>query len=499
MALFTIARRRFLDRVFTVDELAAMVDMLRFWRLEKSPGCESQVHADLECCISWFPRAQREAIFNALRQRLVEPSIDTSDPDEIRIQVNSQCLLSDVDLSLWGQCLAEPMLKQACVMLRITFAGPLRSPDGSGGRGTTTVVLFGSPVDGAFLAKAIWKFDGNPVREQLLRLTDWGQQNRLLDAFEFYLQQCSIGPQASAATLASRRFFSPKSPMFTSSRASKVIVWLMRRLSELPDEHGLAAFVRRLGVPLLLAAALTTVSAATTLPLGVLVVLLAIAGICLWAAVRVFANKFSRVRQYYRGMRDGLGILHTRPVVFELSDLSNDTTPSLLKCSEELEAIGAVPVCDFKVTTARNVLDTYRQFSLGMHIVVVGVLKKFGTLEHFPGVPILRLTTHFQDGWTHGTTNHPVYRKSNLPNSSFRCLAERGGVDETVALHLRQVDRLISSGKIPSPPPSTPQQALAEHEKEHVRSDELWEKFPYSWGDALHDAFKYCRREYLRD
>lgn len=499
MALFTIARKKYLDRLFTVDELSAIVEMLRLWRLEKSPGCESQVRVDVECRISWFPRPQREAIVNALRPRLLQANIDMSDPDEIKLVACPQSLTDETDLTLWRECLAEPMLKHTCVMLRITLAGPLHSSDGLGGYGRTTFVMFGNAVDGALLAKTIWKFNGNPVEEQIYRLSIWHPQDRFLEAFEFYLRQCTLGPRASAANLAIRQFPNAKDPFFVSSRHLALAVWLMRRRCEPPGEHGPAAFARRLGVPVLMAAALVAVGLTAELPLPALVLLLTIVGVSLWAAARVILIKVKRVRTYLNGMRQALGILHTQPVLFQLADLSNNQEPSFLKCCQELEAMGAEPVCDFTITTTRGVLDAHRMFRLGTHSVVVGVLRKYETFEHFPGIPTIRLTTRFEDEWSHGTVNQPIYRKLHSSNSSCRCLVDRGGVDETVALHFRHVDQLIAAGKVPSPPTSNPQQALKELEDEHALGNELWKKFPYSWGDALHDAFKYCRREYLRD
>ncbi len=476
-----------------------MVEMLRLWRLEKSPGCESKVRVDVECRISWFPRPQREAIVNALRPRLLRANIDMSDPDEIKLVACTQSLTDEIDLSLWRECLAEPLLKHACVMLRITFAGPLRSPNGLGSNGKTTFVLFGSQFEGAFLAKAIWKFDGTPAGERLYRLTDWTSQNQFLEAFEFYLRQCTLGPQSSAASFAIRHYPNSKDPLFISSRHSALANWVMRRLCEPSGEHGPAAFVRRLGVPLLIAAVLIAVSVTAELPLPALVLLLSLAGLSLWSAVRVVLIKSKRVRTYFNGMRQALGIVHSQTVLFQLADLSNNQEPSFLKCCRELEAMGAAAVCDFTMTTARGVFDAQRMFRLGMHSVVLGIIRKYETLEHFPGYPTIRLTTDFEDEWSHGTVNQPIYRKSHSSSSSCRCLLDRGGVDETVALHFRHVDRLIASGKIPLPPPSTPQQALKELEDEHAFGDEQWKKFHYSWGDALHDAFKYCRREYLRD
>jgi len=34
---------------------------------------------------------------------------------------------------------------------------------------------------------------------------------------------------------------------------------------------------------------------------------------------------------------------------------------------------------------------------------------------------------------------------------------------------------------------------------EHDEGRDMWNRYPYSLSDALHDVFKICRREYLAD
>ncbi|HUE17037.1 MAG TPA: hypothetical protein VMR25_22860 [Planctomycetaceae bacterium] len=64
-----------------------------------------------------------------------------------------------------------------------------------------------------------------------------------------------------------------------------------------------------------------------------------------------------------------------------------------------------------------------------------------------------------------------------------------------MALHRRFVDKLIADGAIPMPPPKTPAALLNHLRQLHEEGREAWQRSPYSWGDAVHDAFKLCRRD----
>jgi len=76
-----------------------------------------------------------------------------------------------------------------------------------------------------------------------------------------------------------------------------------------------------------------------------------------------------------------------------------------------------------------------------------------------------------------------------------RCLLNEGGIDELLALHRRHVEKLIAEGAVPVAPPMTAAAILDEMRQDFEENREAWQKSPYSWGDALHDAFKICRRD----
>jgi len=496
---FCITRQQFLDRIFTIDELAALVEMLRLWRLGQSRGCEGEVFVQLECRISWFARSQMSAIQNALGPRLGGLRIEASNPDEIQISGPRQCITEEIDLIILRECLCEILLNHVCLMLRLTFSGPLNRINGSRSNGNTTFVFFGSPLNGAFMAKALWTSDGQAAFERIYRLADWEEQAPLLEAFEFYLGQCTLGSRESAAALALKQMPREGGRLFFSSNESRLGTWFLRQFAELPDDRQIGGFVKRMGVPLALGASFIAISFIPSISFEFLVLLLLVAGTMLFISARVALKKFQRVKSYHTAMRKAKNAFYSNPFTFKFIDLSEDLTPSLLKCCRDLEDMGATRVCDYSIATGAALPGGSRRYALGSHSVSVALLRKFIKHDHFPALPVLSIFTKFQDGWIHRTFNHPIRRRNHNPNQSIRCLAERGELHEMIDFHLRHVDKLIAGGKVPAPPASTGQAVMQEHEKIHEQGKELWKKYPYSWKDAVYDAFKLCPRENLRE
>lgn len=496
---FCITRQQFLDRIFTADELAALVEMLRLWRLGQSRGCEGEVFVQLECRISWFARSQMPAIQNALGPRLNGLKIEVSDPNEIRINGRRQCIAEEIDLTILRECLNEPLLSHVCLMLRLTFSRPLNRIDGTTSNARTTFIFFGSPMNGTFLAKAMWKSDDDSALERVYQAANWDEDAPILSAFEFYLRQCTLGSRESAAILAIKQVPKVESMLFTPSRQSKVTTWLIRQLAEMPDDREVGAFIRRFGAPLALGVGIILISLMPSISIEVAILLLLAAGIMLFVSARVLLQKFTHVKTYHSRMRETKNALYSNPIIFMVIDLRDETTPSFLKCCRELEEIGATRICDYSIMTGNGLFDGNRRYAFGSHSVTVGLLRKFGKHAHFPALPVLSIFTKFQDGWIHRTFNHPIRRRNHNPNQSIRCLAERGDLHEMIDFHLRHVDKLIAGGKAPAPPASTGHTVQEEHEKIHEQGKELWSKYPYSWKDAVYDAFKLCPRENLRD
>jgi hypothetical protein len=217
----------------------------------------------------------------------------------------------------------------------------------------------------------------------------------------------------------------------------------------------------------------------------------------LWSAGRIVWKKARRIQRYYFAMRSGLGKLYSAPVIYDRIDLPADETPTLHKCIAELGALGARHVCDIRVPSARGIQNHFI-FSLGDTTWAIALLRQTENLLFFPPRPVMIASARFTDGRRHYTVNCARARKRTLSNVSVRCILE-SDVGQMLSLHQRRVDRLIASGAIPTPPPTTAEQAIEQMQREHAEARKGWQSSPYSWGDAIHDAFKLCRREYLKD
>jgi hypothetical protein len=506
VATLVVLRKQFLDRAFTLAELASLSDMLRQWYLIQAGNAGARGNVRCEARIYSYPEPDEAGILQSLSARLPQAAIDQSDPDELRISGSPRPATDHPDLCIWRVVLSDPLLAHVCVLLRITIDGPVQSAGETAGDGTTTIVLCGAPAaESAMLVKSIWRIGRDESMQMVYRAAPWPREQQFLEAFEMYLDRSGdMNPISTTETpaLTSFSFFERgrKDRLFRARHTERKVMWLTRQLAELPDERGPSAFARRAGLPLVLGLG------AITMPFilyasPVLTALFVIGGITLlWSAGRIIWHKFDRVRRYYQAMRRGLGTLYANPVRYQQVDLSNDTTPTLIKTSAEVEALGAARVADLSIATANRVSGGARIYRVGNDTALsFALLRQTQNLHLFPARPLIIATTRFTDGRRHFTANHPIYRKPSRPQVTGRCLSEQGGPAETLELHRRHVDRLISAGAKPLPAPSTPQQAIERMQLDHEESREAWKTSPYSWGDALHDAFKVCRRQYLKD
>ena len=119
VSLFCITRDSFLDRVFDVDELTALTEMLRYWFQTSAAGrvgrsgdcrCEARIYA--------FPRSETEAIRQRLQARSRQAAIDTADPDQLVVTGPATPVTAPADVGVWRQILSDQQLQHACVMLR---------------------------------------------------------------------------------------------------------------------------------------------------------------------------------------------------------------------------------------------------------------------------------------------------------------------------------------------------------------------------------------------
>jgi hypothetical protein len=269
----------------------------------------------------------------------------------------------------------------------------------------------------------------------------------------------------------------------------------VRFRTELPDEHGLAAFLRRFVGRLIAAAALATLAFVLRDRLVTAAFCTVAAIYLLYSAGAVAWRKIRRVRRYHTAMRRGLGQLYSGTIDYQPTDLSDDRIPTLLKSTKEIEALGGHHVCDVTATSERGIPRSQRHYAVGDATAVVGLLEETKNHLYFPARPAIVILTRFKDGHRHYTLNQPIHRKSSRPQITRRCLLNGGGIDEQMALHRRFVDKLIADGAIPMPPPKTPAALLNHLRHLHEESREAWQRSPYSWGDAVHDAFKLCRRD----
>jgi hypothetical protein len=506
VATLVVLRKQFLDRVFTLSELASFADMLRQWYLIQAGNAGPRGEVRCDAAVYAYPKPDVPRIIQSLTTQLPQAVFDQSNPDELRINGSPRSATDQPDLSVWRIVLSDPLLAHVCVLLRLTIHGPMQSAGETAGDGTTTIVLCGAPAsDGAMLVKTIWRLGRDESMQMIYRAAPWPREQRLLEAFEMYMERVAEqGVIASTETPALASFSSfergQKDRLFRARHTERKVMWLTRQLAELPDQRGPAAFARRAGLPLVCgigAIAVPFILFASPLFTAIFV----IGGITLlWSAGRIIWHKFSRVRAYYNRMRQGLGTLYANPVRYQQVDLSDDTTPTLLKTSTEVEALGATHVGDLSIATANKVAGGARIYRIGNDTTLsFALLRQTENLHLFPARPLILANTRFTDGRRHFTANHPIYRKPSRPQVTGRCLSNEGGPAETLELHRKHVERLIAAGAKPIPLASTPQQAVERMQQDHEESREAWKTSPYSWGDALHDAFKVCRRVYLKD
>jgi hypothetical protein len=233
---------------------------------------------------------------------------------------------------------------------------------------------------------------------------------------------------------------------------------------------------------------------------GIEAMIVVFAGLMLCWAGGIIWLKLRRIRRYYKAMRTGIGKLYSAPITSEVVDVSAEHSPTRTKYTADLQAIGARYICDMRINSARGALDANRFFALNNMTVVLGLLRKTENLQFFPSQPILFVTTRFKDGTRHLTVNRTLHRKPHNRKATARCmLDDTGSLEQLLALHRKHVERLISTGRVPNPPPATAQQVAENLRTDHEDSQELWKQYPYSWGDAIHEGFNICRREYLAD
>ncbi|HEV8000325.1 MAG TPA: hypothetical protein VGP63_10625 [Planctomycetaceae bacterium] len=495
-----IVRETFVDRTLSASDLVALADMLRRWFLANAIDAEHSGEFQIEAWICAVPEQRRRELIRSLSSRVPEAQFDDADPDHIAVLDPAEPFEYPSQITLWRELLASPEIKQNCLILRMTFRGVVKNLRKHPERSATTFVLCGAPAGDAFLLKAAWTEGLDRGMVMAHHFAVWAHETRLLSAFDLYLEQSTSGTRDEAARRAYEHFRSECRKLFPSQGDERRVMRLVRAQVEMMDERGPAAFVRRLGVPLLAFAALATLTAflfIKDLPLALPSALGA-----LWMfsrAVRIAWMKFQRMRRYRNRMRKNLATIYSAPTEYIPVDLSGDENPTLVKYSAELADLGCRHICDLKYKTARRTGDGGRYYVVDNAFVVMSHLRQTEKHLFFPARPVLIISTEFRDGSRHYTVNQPEYRKSSRPAFSRRCVLNTGGAAEVLAAHRRHVEKLLAAGALPRAPPLT-QAALIELLcQRNQEARESPKNSRCSWGDAMHEAFKVCRREYLVD
>src|SRR5690348_8586433 len=147
MAVLTITRSQFLDRAMDIRELAELVEMLRQWYLNGAGAWAREAQIHIEAVAYAFPQPAAGAIERALAAKLPQATFDSPDPDELLIAAPAVTAEEAADLAVWREVLAEPLLADACVLLRWSVRGAMPGFDGLPGEGESTFVLCGMPAN----------------------------------------------------------------------------------------------------------------------------------------------------------------------------------------------------------------------------------------------------------------------------------------------------------------------------------------------------------------
>jgi hypothetical protein len=348
------------------------------------------------------------------------------------------------------------------------------------------------------MLKAIWRLGDDESFNAVYRNVAWEDEKNLLESFDLYIHNLQTHPQ-EAADFARGNFGRRFKTFFVTLKFEKKVMRLIRKRSEMPDDRGPLAFARRAGLPLLGAAAfgigvvICRFSSLLMILLGLNMALFAV------QSARVIWAKLQKVRRIHRVMRASLDRNFSAPAEYCQTDLSEDKTSTLLKYFEEIAALGAKHLCDVAIKTKTHAFDSTRTYTLENVSLRIGLLRQSESQLYFPPKPLLFAVTSFSGGGRHTTVDHALYRRQSRPSTTARCLLNSAGPQEVLEAHRLHVQTLVAKGLVPLPPSTSVDEELQRMRTLGQESREARQKSPYSWGDAVHQAFKVCRREYLDD
>ncbi len=256
-----IIRAKFVDRLFSAGDLAALADMVRRWFLANAIEAEQSGQFQIEAWIFALPQQRHKDLIRSLSARVAEATFDDSDPDHVTAVDPPETLEYPSQITLWRELLTAPEVKQGCLVFRMIFRGTVKNFRGHPEAATTTFVLCGAPENDGLLVKAIWQERLDRGSALTSRLAAWPLETRFLEAFDKFREQCGKIERDAAAGIAYDYFCAEIKRLFWSHSDEQRVMQRVRQRVEMPDDRGPGAFIRRCGFPLLTAAVLGTLAA----------------------------------------------------------------------------------------------------------------------------------------------------------------------------------------------------------------------------------------------
>jgi hypothetical protein len=474
----------------SLEDLAALVELVQRLYLVSHQHPDDPGQRQLQARVYMLPRPKIPVLRQALFSRIANATFDDSDPDCLCINGPRQSCLAPIDISHWRELLKELSRVNCCIMFRITIQGPMFNAHHIRSSGQSNLILYGEPAANGYLLKAIWMHGRDPSPQLLYKITKWPPEDTCLAGLDIYRNTPNETGLLKALNFLRESYF----PLFVADEDERNWIRKLRRTTELKDDRSPLRFLIRLfaGLPLLVALGLSL--ALWRQPVAVLAILV-IGTLLSIPAFKMIYKKWKLMHAFYKGMRNSLGKLYSGPIQMKVADHSNDATPTVLKTTSDIFAIGGKMFCDFNVTTPSPKTVGVRVFILDHMFIETTVVRLAAPFVKFPPDPVIVLNTRFTDGRRHGTIWRKAYRKRVNLSVSGQSMNEQGSLQDMIDTHRRAVDRMIASGAVPFTP-QTPEEYIALHQQEHMTACENWAKSPYSWADALHEAFGICRREY---
>lgn len=495
MGPLVIARRKFVDRPFSMHDLELLRQMLDEWRRSGSPAgslfwCGAEAHC--------FPRGERDALCDAAVAAVPHVTVTELSPDVLGLEVPPMPDGAPPELALWRFLLTDPAFAHCTVLLRFVITGRFGRRGNVREPGRLELAMYGLPTEGGFLAKSIWKVRPGAYHEDVVRLARWPAEERFLAAFDRFCREVPAMGATNAALRAFRAFDRRKDPFFSHVRREFWNMAYTRMWTEVTIDRGPKPFAIRLLVPLglgLLAALLVLIRWDTLSPHAL--VWLAFWGTCAFIlALRVGTTKLLRARRYLRSMRAGLSRLYSSPVSAAPAPVASALGPIGWKCHGEAIEAGATYLGELAVEMNSSVVTVQRFYADDDGYYAVATMMASESLTFFPGKPIVIAQTRFAEGDRHVTLNQPQYRRGSRREVTGHCVARNAALPDVIEAHRRAVESLIDAGLTPLLDPPTLGEIAEFIVAEHEESRENWKRAPYSFADALHQIFEVTRKEY---